>query len=100
MSDMKLTRILMDMAVEETKIAEAHLQKAQMLRALAGEIDTPDQPSSNPKPSPKPSDKAEAEPDMSDDELDNALEDEIRKAALECLTRFRGTTARPTLWPF
>ena len=99
MTDIKITRILMDMATVEDGIAKGHEAKANLFRELASEIEFPEKehsPEKNPEPTPNGPFRIKVVPlaDADDDvELDT---DEIVKAALKWLTKNRITV--PPMW--
>lgn len=97
MNDTKITRILMNMATVEDGLAKGHEAKAKLLRELAAEIESPNNPSrtENPKPKPNPNNRVEVKADSWEE-----VEEELGKAVAEWLKRLQSSTARPTSWPF
>ena len=89
MTDIKITRILMDMATVEEGLTKGHEAKANLFRELAAEIEFPEKehsPEKNPKPTPKDPLHIRVVPLVDDDDVEPDT-DEITKAWCEWLKR-------------
>ena len=97
MTDIKITRILMDMATVEEGLTKGHEAKANLFRELAAEIEFPDKehsPEKNPEPTPKSPFHVKVAPIPNDDEFGTT--DEIIRAIAEWISKSRITA--PLTW--